>query len=166
MSPRDRLACSDEDPWRGPVRYWPVDAPVAADDCLALELEVSNEARLFLLSHRPDAGLRRLLPASCRHTSTRQHPGNGRTLLRIPTNPGGQARGREPRMETFYAVAVSNDRLRRQLETHVEHLRSDCDAGWQPTGAALDGWLARLDNLIQAHPAQADWQAVRVRYSP
>ncbi len=164
VSPRDRLVCSDADPWRGPVRYRPADAPVTADECLALELEVSNEAQLFLLSHRPDAGLRRLLPASCRHTVAQRHPGSGRTRVRIPANQGEQAPGREPHMETFYAVAVSDDRLRRQLETHVGHLRSDCDTGRRPAGAALDGWLARLDDLIQAHPAQADWQAVRVRY--
>ncbi len=166
VSPRNRQDCEGGNLWRDPVRYRPSSAAVATDDCVAVELEVSTHARLFLLSHRSDTGLRRLVPTSCRDTVSFRHSGGNSTRFRIPARPGQLKRDAKPRLETFYALAVTTPGLKREVEAHMRHLGSDCDPGWRRAGAAVDGWLAQLDELIEAHPAQADWQALRIRYKP
>ncbi len=166
VSPGEAQACDSGNAWRGPVRYLPSSSAVAIDGCVAVEIQVSNAARLFLLSHRSDTGLRRVFPANCRDTASYQRPGGTGTRFRIPAVRGERERDAEPGLETFYAIAVSGPRLRGEMEAHMRHLDSECEPGWRATGAAEDDWLARLDELIETHPAEADWQALRVRYQP
>ena len=103
---------------------------------------------------------------SCRNTDSFRRPGGTKARYRIPTRPGQLQRDTESRLETFYALAVDTPGLKREVEAHMRHLGSDCDPGWRPAGAEVDGWLARLDELMERHPANADWQALRVRYQP
>ncbi len=160
VSPREPGPCG------AAVDFEPAGNHVAANDCVAVQVDVADDARLFLLRHSPDAGLRRLHPASCRRPQTEPGSGGRGSRLRIVTAPGEQQGYRASEAATLYAVAVSGSQLRRQVTAHMQQLASDCDAGRQSTGPRMDSWLVRLEDLLQTHPMQSDWQAVRIRYSP
>ena len=160
VSPREPGPCG------AAVDFEPAGDQVATNDCVAVQVDVADDAQLFLLRHSPDAGLRRLHPASCRRPQTKPGSRGRGSRMRIVTAPGEQQGYRASGAATLYAVAVSGSQLRRQVTAHMQQLASDCDAGRQSTGPRMDSWLVRLEDLLQTHPMQSDWQAVRIRYSP
>ncbi len=160
-------ACASRDRKRHAAALHEEDPAAETDHCIALQFEISDGAQIVLLSHRPDTGLRRLFPAGCRDASAYLRRGSTRNTFTFPTAAADlSALQTTPGQETFYAIGIADGQLGGRLQAHLNALSSDCETDWQPTDGALQGWLTQLDTLLQAHPEQTDWQALRVGYEP
>lgn len=167
LAPRDPGLCASADPWHRGERRIAGSEPVPAGGCFAVELAARRDADVFLLDHRPDTALVRLLPDTCEYPGRRVRLAAGETL-RVPARGGGVAPRRgSSGMETFYVLATSDPAASQALAHHLQGLPDACEPAERgPHEEALDRWLRDLDRLMARHGTGVDWQAVRVRHGP
>lgn len=170
VKPRDPSLCASVTPWRrGRKAFYPSEA-VSPGECFAMELDVREAAQVFLLGHRMDGALVRLMPTACRRAGLSSAQARAGETLRYPSKAGGAGQvmpwSGEAGLETYYAIAVNGPVATRAFKAHLGELPAYCDAGAedQLSPGDMERWLAGLDGLVADYGEGIDWQAVRVRH--
>jgi len=169
LTPQDGSLCASANPWRRGKRQMAPGESVPAGGCFAVELETHRDARLFLLNHRKDAALVRLLPSGCRRREQGPRLRGDRLSLRFPGADDGQVFGWEggAALETVYALASTDPAAARALDHHLQRLPAYCETeGTVMAEASMEHWLSGLEDIMIRYPSAVDWQAVRIRHAP
>jgi hypothetical protein len=68
-------------------------------------------------------------------------------------------------MDTYYAVAASDNKAARALARHIERLPLRCTASVRQgmKGPELQRWLEELEAIASHWQTEIDWQLIRVR---
>ena len=140
--------------------------------CWALQVRTQEDAVVFVLNHQQNHGLVRLGDRACRaKTAARIARANQNTTIQLPADwlrdewAPEQRWHLDPDADTYYAIAVSNDRAARALAAHLDRLPQRCTAslrsGYQ--GQMLAGWLEQLSAELDAWQPHVAWNAIRIK---
>jgi hypothetical protein len=142
-------------------------------DCFALQTRSSEDAVVFFLNHQLNRGLVRLAGADCDQRATarviRANESVNFSLLADAPGGGAWLPGDEwelsPSMDTYYAVAASDNKAARALARHIERLPLRCTASVRQglKGPELQRWLEELEAIAGHWQTEIDWQLIRVR---
>lgn len=166
---RDPRHCNTLNPWTHDESLVPSDDAIQSENCFGLEFNLYQAARVYVLNHRSDGELVRLMPSPCRpqHASRSVLPAD--TTVWVPyghsgANHAGEATG-HPGLESFYAIAVKQSDPTHDFEAHLRRLPEACGDQLlaQSEIPELDQWLAQLDTLVNRLGDRVDWRGLRVR---
>lgn len=141
--------------------------------CSLLEASARSDAVVFYLEHQPQLGLVRLAGHDCRDRTTARIARRG-DVVRFPIawfrDEEGSVREIDewrlsPAADTYYAIAVSDARLGRQLANLIDALPVRCGAASRPglRGRQLADWLERLASIAARTPDAFDWRALQLK---
>ncbi len=148
----------------------PSDGAIRSELCSGLEFDLYQAARVYVLNHRSDGELVRLMPNSCVPGRTSQSVLPAGTKVWVPYRLGTTNRPKESirsrGLESFYAIAVKQSAPTNELDTHLQRLPEACSDQplADPASSDLDHWLSRLDNLVDRLGERVDWRGLRVRH--
>ncbi len=141
--------------------------------CSVLSADTSDSAIVFLLQHQANYGLVRVADATCRRRTTAHIvTGDYPMRLPIPFRPMGRTSTREteewlvtPTADTYYAIAVADERVARRLANHLDKLPQRCTAAAKPglKNRSLERWLDEFETLAARSSQHVDWRAIEVR---
>ncbi len=141
--------------------------------CSFLQTRARKDAIVFFLEHQASHGLVRLADPSCRERTAARIARGGEDL-RFPiartstsSRDWSETRdwGLDPELDTYYAVAVTDERLARRVATHIDRLPVRCGNALRPglDDAELQAWLNGFAMLTAREPDQVDWRGLAVR---
>lgn len=141
--------------------------------CSLLETRAREDAVVFFLEHQPQLGLVRLGGDDCRDRTTARLVRGG-DPLRFPIAwfRGDTVESRAvsdwlvgPRLDTYYAIAITDARKARQLANHIDRLPMRCGTPSRPglSGRELSGWLEKFATLAAQSARHIDWRAVELK---
>lgn len=171
LKPRDPSLCASVNPWRRGRRAFHPSEAVSPGECFAVELDVRRTDEVFLLGHRMNGALVRLMPAPCKGSGLTGPQARGSETLRYPSRTAGAGQvmpwGGEAGLETYYAIAVNDPVATQAFKAHLEELPAYCETGAEGRLSLADTerWVSRLDGLVSDYGEGIDWQAVRVRHA-
>ena len=133
----------------------------------------AGDAVVFFIQHQPHFGLVRLDNGVCRE----------RTMARVVRAgdpfrfPLGYAHSQNsetietskwyltPLRNTYYAIAISDERAARRVANHLDQLPIRCGASIRPglTGQSLHIWLDEFSILAASAAQFIDWRAIEVK---
>ena len=142
-------------------------------NCSVLAANASDNAIVFLLQHQANYGLVRIADTACRrrttaHVVTRNLP----MQLPIPYRPMGRSSTREveewqvaPTADTYYAIAVTDERIARRLANHLDRLPQRCTTAAKLglRDQSLQRWLDEFATITARSYQHVDWRAIEVR---
>ena len=141
--------------------------------CSLLTANANENAIVFLLQHRANYGLVRLADPACRKRTTAHVVTTNMPMqLPIPYRPMGRSNAREtrewlvaPTADTYYAIAVADERVARRLANHLDKLPLRCTdaARLGLKDRSLQRWLNEFATLAARSPQYVDWRAIEVR---
>ncbi|HEY5643322.1 MAG TPA: hypothetical protein VIS31_10655 [Woeseiaceae bacterium] len=158
----------------GPLRVTP---PRSVSECSRyrcsmLQTEAMADAIVFFLEHQANHGLVRLGGMECRSRTSARIARDGESLsfpvARTSTSSRNWAAVEEWRLEpeadTFYAVAVTDAGVARQLANHMDRLPLRCGASIRQGLEAerLRDWLDDFALLSARAAEHIDWRAIEV----
>jgi len=133
----------------------------------------ADNAVVFYVQHQPHFGLVRLDNGVCRNRTMAKVVREGDPLefpVRYSHTHNSEtiavdAWYAEPLRDTYYAIAVSNERTARQVANKLDRLPIRCGAATRQglTGAALHQWLEEFSLLATHAERHIDWRAIAVR---
>ena len=161
---------SADDSCRSPVHR--VRSGFGPTPCWALQIRTQEDAVVFVLNHQQNHGLVRVGDSACRaKTAARIARANERTTIRLPADwlreewAPEQRWHLDPDADTYYAIAVSDDRAARALATHLDRLPQRCTtslrAGYE--GSVLARWLEQLSTQLDTWQPYVAWNAIRIK---
>ena len=132
----------------------------------------ADDAVVFFIEHQPHFGLVRLDNGACRDRTRAKivragdplrfplvftHSHNSKT---IETDEWYVA----PSRDTYYAIAISEERAARRVANHLDQLPIRCGASTRPglTGQALRQWLNEFSVLAAGSEQHIDWRAIEI----
>ena len=140
--------------------------------CWALNVRTQEDAVVFVLNHQQNHGLVRLGDDACRaKTAARIVRANEYTTIRLPADwlrdewAPEQRWELEPDADTYYAIAVSNEKAARALAAHLDKLPQRCTASLRSgyEGSVLAGWLEQLSATLETWEPHVAWNAIRIK---
>lgn len=169
LEPRQRRAC-----YRGGSEQWKeqlvtADFRVARGECFLLQTRAGRDAAVFLLNYQVRHGLVRLSDSRCSNAPTRYRLNAGEPL-QFPApgdaRPSASAWQGQRGIESFYAVAVTEPSLAREVGALIGRLPARCTLSARDglTGSRLDDWLEDFGSLVERGSSSIDWQAVRIEH--
>ena len=126
-----------------------------------------------VLEHQASHGLVRLAGTGCRKRTSPHVVADGQRL-RWPL-PGTSPRAdtilesrrwlRDPGVDTYYAVAVTDAVAARKIANLLDELPARCGGSVQPglENNALHRWLDEFAMLAARHGGHVDWRAIQVK---
>ncbi|MDH3748381.1 MAG: hypothetical protein OER97_09255 [Gammaproteobacteria bacterium] len=167
-SPTSVAQCGSQDAFLQTASYWS-----RGRQCSLLEASTHSDAVVFVLEHQPHLGLVRLGGDNCRDRTTARVVRRGGSL-RFPIAPfstnTGQAQESDdwlvtPRVDTYYAIAISDARSARRIANHIDRLPMRCGAPSRSglTGADLRNWLDDFAMLAAQSANHIDWRALELK---
>ncbi|MDJ0927918.1 MAG: hypothetical protein QNJ73_09730 [Gammaproteobacteria bacterium] len=169
VEPRQRSSCYRRGWPSRKVRVVGSDHTIARGECFWLQTRPERDVAMFLLNYQVIHGLVSLTGRRCGNSSAWLDARADKTLqFPAPDDDRVSASAWQGHagLESFYAIAVSNDRAARELAVLVEQLPTRCalSATQGLSGSALEAWLARLGSFNNRWQHAVDWQAVRVEH--
>jgi len=133
ITPLNRKFCATENPWKLGVQRVASDALLRTGSCLAVEMEVTMPAYVFLLAQDAAGELSRLYPSSCPvpdPPDARIHPGE---RFRFPSLSDPQAAvleiGGLPGTERVYGLAITAPELAAIFSDRMHEFQDLCRPG-------------------------------------
>lgn len=141
--------------------------------CSSLRSEAAADVIIFVLQHQVNDGLVRLSGGACRQRAAAKLVRAGDTLnfpVTAPLTPSSNAVEQhewelQPAADTFYAIAVSDAQVARQIANHIDALPLRCAATFRPglSGDDLHEWLSEFAMRAAKASAFIDWRALQIR---
>lgn len=133
----------------------------------------TDDAVVFFVQHQPYFGLVRLDNGICRDRTMAKVVRAG-DPVQFPVNDAHSNSSEmmrtdswyaNPVRDTYYAIAISDERLARQVANHLDRLPIRCGAAARPglKGSALHDWLEEFSILASSAEQFIDWQAIEIK---
>jgi hypothetical protein len=134
-----------------------ISAALPVSESLVLEVTSATEQRVFVLALGEGTGLTRLAPSGC-------GGGNGISVgsgkrLRHPLTPDHYMSGGL----SVFVVATPDGRSSRRLANLISQVPAGCTSRTM-SGARLERWLSRLDELMGGELQFASWNGLRLSF--
>ena len=133
----------------------------------------AGDAVVFFIQHQPHFGLVRLDDGFCRERTMARVVRAG-DPFRFPLTYAHSHNSERietskwyvtPLRDTYYAVAISNERAARRVANHLDRLPIRCGASTRPglTGESLREWLDEFSMLAASAAQFIDWRAIEIK---
>jgi len=133
----------------------------------------SGDAVVFFIQHQPHFGLVRLDNGVCRERTMASVVRAGDPVRFPLTYAHSQNSERieasewyvTPVRNTFYAIAIADEKVARRVANHLDRLPIRCGASARPglTGRALRTWLDEFSMLAASAAQFIDWRAIEIK---
>ncbi len=179
IKPLDRSFCAAENPWQFGVQRVATNDLLTTGSCLAIEMEVTMPAYVFLLAQDAAGEISRLYPSSCPApgpADSRIYPGE---RFRFPSlsDPFAavlELRGR-PGTERVYGMAFASPELAAIFADRMNELQDLCRPGrkypgiWTTAGhryphERIQRWQSDLNWLTKNNPGLVEWREIRFQH--
>lgn len=147
--------------------------PVDQQGTLIGKYSFSNDAVVYFVEHQPHYGLVRLDNGACRKRSaaTLVRAGDPLKFPVLYTHSRNSEAIRidtwyvAPKRDTYYAIAISDERAARRMANLLDRLPNRCSASIRPglTGLALQNWLHEFSLLAEKNAQFIDWRAIEIK---
>jgi len=141
--------------------------------CSILQTEARVDSIVFFLEHQANFGLVRLADTACRDRTLARVARRGEALrfpiARTATSSQRWSETREwdlaPDLDTYYAVAVTDEKVARRIANHMDRLPVRCSEALRPglEDRELQTWLNGLARLTANASNHIAWRAIEVR---
>jgi hypothetical protein len=141
--------------------------------CSILQTEARVDSIIFFLQHQANFGLVRLTDNECRDRTLARIARRGEALrfpiARTTTSSQRWSETHEwdlaPDLDTYYAVAVTDEILARRIANHMDRLPLRCSEALRPglEDRELQAWLDGFARLTANASNHIDWRAIEVR---
>ena len=145
--------CQSDRPWAQGERLMIDPGRLISGSCLALEVEPSESAWLFLIHEEESGTMKRLVPSSC---SNQPSLVDAYGSFRFP--PLGEDESmtieldNRPGQETFSVIAASHPDTARQIKELIEQIPDACAGlGYR---VETSEWKSQLDQLVDRFPRE------------
>jgi len=179
LTPLDQKFCATEKPWRSGIqRLYPQES-LPAGSCVAVEMDITTPAYVFLVGQDARGELTRIFPSSCpalAKIDARLQPGE---LFQFPSLSDPQAGvlelGGSPGIERIYAIAVTTPELAATFAGRIEEIQGLCRPGrkfpamlpansLQHPRERIQHWQNYLERLSKKYPGQLGWREFSFRH--
>ena len=179
LTPLNQRFCATQKPWRSGVqRLYPRES-LLTGSCVAVEMEITAPAYVFLLGQDTMGELTRIFPSNCPALSKRAvrlQPGK---LFQFPSLSDPQAGVLElagsPGTERIYAIAVTTPELADRFAERMDEIQSLCRPGrnfpgklsapsFQDPRDRVQHWHNYLKQLSHKYPGQLEWREFSFRH--
>jgi hypothetical protein len=144
-----------------------------AGSCVAVEMEITTPAYVFLMAQDARGELTRLFPSACpalAQGADRLKPGE---LFQFPSlsdrHAGVLELGGSPGTERIYAIAVTSSKLADRFADRIDKIQSLCRPGrkfpdmlaansFQHPQRHIQHWQNYLEQLSRKYPGQLEWR--------
>ena len=175
LTPADPILCATETPWNGGIRRVGSRDHLPSGGCLAVEINLSAAAHVFLVGRDADGGLTTLFPSGCPsldriggflqpgHTWRFPPPYDARrTVLELDDASG---------MESVYAIAVKRRDAASQFATRLKRFRGLCRPEQTPgspekIARRMARWQDYLARFTNQYPQAVEWREIRFQHDP
>ncbi|MGI9343847.1 MAG: hypothetical protein ACR2QV_13495 [Gammaproteobacteria bacterium] len=170
LEPRQRRSCYRAGSYEWKQRLVNADHEIQRGECFVLATRAHRNSTIFLLNFQVNDGLVALSSGRCGQSSTAVAARAGEELV-FPSagdpRPSASTWQGQQGVESFYAIAVTDEEARRDVAGLIDRLPSRCTLSPVDglSGSALRQWLADFDRSLQRLQNRVDWQAVRIRHS-
>jgi hypothetical protein len=179
LTPRNQKFCATEKPWISGVQRLSPHESLLAGSCVAIEMEITTPAYVFLVAQDARGELTRLYPSACPALAQRAdwlQPGE---LFQFPSLSDLQAGvlelGGSPGTERIYAIAVTSSKLADTFADRIDEIQSLCRPGrkfpdmleannFQRSQRHIKHWQNYLAQLSQQYPGQLEWREFSFRH--
>jgi hypothetical protein len=150
-----------------------IDMPKSENASLIGHRSFADDAVVFFVEHQPHFGLVRIDSGQCRDRTAAKIVRAG-DPLHFPVAYAHPRNSEaieiddwyiEPARDTYYAIAISDEKAARKIANHIDYLPMRCGAPTRPglTGAALRAWLDDFSRLVAKSAQHIDWRAIEIR---
>jgi len=176
LTPLNQKFCGTKKPWASGVQRVPPHAALLAGSCVAVELDLTAPAYVFLMGQDAAGELTRIFPSSCPTLANKDallRPGE---LFHFPTLSDPQAGvlelGGSPGTERIYAIAATTPELADIFTNRIEEIQSLCRPGkkfpgifpsdrFQHPRERIQRWQHYLTWLSTNNPGRIEWREFR-----
>jgi hypothetical protein len=147
--------------------------PITHRGSLIGDATFAQDAVVFFVENQLHFGLVRVDDTACRQRARAKLVRAGDTIrfpiayedARISESIETDEWFVQPVRDTYYAIAVSNERLARQIANHLDSLPLRCGESARRglTGHTADRWLQELARLTDSAAEHVDWRAVEIK---
>ena len=173
LTPLNQRFCTTNKPWRSGVQRVTTHDLLPAGSCLAVEMEISYPAYVFLIGQDAMGDLSRIFPSNCPALGPNSgllHPGEP---FRFPSLSGPQSAVLElegaPGTERIYAIAITSPQLAAIFADRMQELQDLCRPGKKYPGILMTDsrrqpqeriqrWQNYLIWLSNNNPGQIEWR--------
>ncbi|MCP4625978.1 MAG: DUF4384 domain-containing protein [bacterium] len=179
ITPLNRRFCAAENPWKSGVQRVASNGLLRTGSCLAIEMEVTKPAYVFLLAQDAAGELSRLYPSSCPAPGppvTRIHPGE---RFRFPSLSDPQAAvleiGGPPGTERVYGLTITAPELATIFSDRMQEFQDPCRPGKKYPEIItakrrrypqerIQRWQNDLNWLEKNNPGLVEWRELRFQH--
>ena len=179
LTPRNHKFCATEKPWMSGIQRLSPHGSLPAGSCVAVEIEITTTAYVFLVAQDARGELTRIFPSACpalAQRSGRLQPGE---LFQFPSLSDLQAGvlelGGSPGTERIYAIAVTSSKLATTFADRIDKIQSLCRPGrqfpdmlaansFQQPRRRIQNWQNYLKQLSRHYPGQLEWREFSFRH--
>jgi hypothetical protein len=179
IKPLNRSFCTAENPWKSGVRRVATNDLLLTGSCLAIEMEVTIPAYIFIVAQDAAGELSRLYPSSCPASGpadARIHPGE---RFRFPSLSDPEAGVLElsgrPGTERVYGLAITAPELAAIFDDRIKELQDLCRPGrkypeflkvnrHRYPQERIQRWQSDLNWLAKNNPGTVEWRELRFQH--
>ena len=176
ITPADQQVCATDSPWRAGTRRLDSDDHLTTGSCLAVEMQLSSPAHIFLVAQDTAGDLTRMFPSSCPDFRTIDRFIPSARLFQFPPagDPGAGVLELEglPGMERLYAIAITTRGLAERFGYQLDEIQGLCQPGSRfpeklSTGDSgqsherIYRWRGYLKHFAARYPEKVQWREFR-----
>ena len=150
-----------------------INMPKSGRGALIGRQSFADDAVVFFVEYQPHFGLVRIDNGVCRDRTAAKVVRAG-DPLKFPlayAHPRNSEAFEiddwyvEPTRDTYYAIAISDEKMARRVANHIDYLPLRCGEPTRLglTGAALREWLNDFSRLAAISAQNLDWRAIEIR---
>ncbi len=180
LTPLNQKYCGTKKPWGSGVQRVIPHAALLAGSCVAVEMDMTTPAYVFLMGQDAAGELTRIFPSSCPALAKKDallQPGE---LFHFPSLSDPQAGvlklGGSPGTERIYAIAATTAELADIFTNRIEEIQSLCRPGrkfpgmlpagrFQHPQERIQRWQHYLNWLSTNNPGLIEWREFRFRWA-
>jgi hypothetical protein len=181
LTPLDQGACATGKPWQSKVRRVEPRGSLPTGSCLALELEITSPAYVFVVAQDVPGELSLLFPTDCPALAPKDAGRQPGAFFRFPSLSDPQAGvlklAGSPGTERIYAIAITESQLAAAFADRMNGIQSLCRTGQKfPLMLAASGlqqprerirrWQSYLNWLSTNNPGLIEWREFEFRHAP
>jgi len=180
LTPLDQRACQTGKPWQSKVQRVDPRGSLPTGSCLAVEMDITTPAYVFVVAQDAPGELSLLFPSDCPALApkdARLQPG---VLFQFPALSDPQAGALKlagsPGTERIYAIAITEPQLAAMFAGRMKEIQSLCRtgqrfpfmlsaAGLQQPQERILRWQSYLNWLSANNPGLIEWREFKFRHA-